>query len=388
MTPRVLIVGGGFAGLAAALALEKAGFKPRVFERYCEPTEVAAGVSLWGNAIRALSKLGLSRRVIDAGDIITTATLLTWRGRTISTCDIGEADRKLGYPSIVIHRQDLLRILHEALPPGVLTCNAAAVQVRQVPGAEGRVILHTSDGRHHVAPVLVGADGNRSLVRTQMVGREELRYSGYTCWRGVLELPTTRWPSGHAAEVWGRGQRFGITRLDSRRMYWWATRNAPPNGRDADPQRTLRACFKGWVDPIPDIIRQTDPRTILRTDIYDRPPTRRWGEGRVTTIGDAAHAPTPNLGQGACMVFEDAVVLAKWLGEAAAGRMEAAAARRAEARARSAPTAMVTKVSWRLGAVGQWTNPVLCALRDFATSLTPRFMFLQNHRSVVGFEAG
>jgi 2-polyprenyl-6-methoxyphenol hydroxylase-like FAD-dependent oxidoreductase len=108
--------------------------------------------------------------------------------------------------------------------------------------------------------------------------------------------------------------------------------------------------------------------------------------GRVTLIGDAAHAPTPNLGQGACMVLEDAVVLAKWLREGAAGRMEIPAALRAYENERYARTAMVTKVSWRLGAVGQWANPVVCAVRDFVTSLTPQFMFLQNHRSVVGFE--
>jgi len=335
-----------------------------------------------------LSKLGLARKVIEAGDIITVATLMSTRGKTISVCNVGEADRGLGYPSVVIDRRELLRILHEAIEPGVVTFNAACVRARQAEGPDGgRALLHTSDGHHHSGAALIGADGNRSIVRKETLGEEPLRYAGYTCWRGVLEYPTSKWPAGHAAEVWGRGQRFGITRLDSRRMYWWATKNAPAGGRDRDAHRELMEFYKGWVEPVPDLIRATDPATIIRTDIYDRRPSERWGVGRITLIGDAAHAPTPNLGQGAGMTIEDAVVLAKWLGEAEAGRMEVAAALRAYEQERYVRTAMVTNMSWRLGAVGQWTNPVMCALRDFVTGLTPRFMFLQSHRSVVGFEA-
>jgi 2-polyprenyl-6-methoxyphenol hydroxylase-like FAD-dependent oxidoreductase len=379
-----LIVGGGFAGLSAALALSRAGLDVSVFERHPRPTEVNAGVSLWGNAIRALSKLGLARAAIEAGDIITHATLMNWHGKTISTCNIGDADRALGYPSIVIHRQDLLEVLLSALDPGVMHYNAACVQSRHTPE---RVILHTSDGHDHTGSILIGADGNRSQVRANLYGSEPLRYSGYTCWRGVLNYPESKWPKGHAAEVWGRGQRFGITRIGKGRVYWWATKNALENQHDADTKRDVMHAYEGWVDPVPDLIKHTREGTIIRTDICDRPPTKRWGQGRVTLVGDAAHAPTPNLGQGACMVIEDAIVLAKYLAESAAGRLEVPAALRAYERDRYQRTAMVTNVSYRLGRVGQWTNPLLCAMRDFVTSLTPNFMFLQNHKSVVGYEA-
>ena len=382
-SPRALIVGGGFAGLAAAVALTRAGLSATVFESAPAPREVNAGVSLWGNAIRALGKLGLARRAIDAGDIITTATLLNSRGRVISRCDIADADRALGYPSIVIHRQALLDLLRSDLEPGTVRYNEPCETLHH---SKDRVTLHTTRA-HEVGEVLIGADGNRSRVRSILHGERPLRYSGYTCWRGVLEFPLDKWPSGHAAEVWGRGQRFGITRLDRQRVYWWATRNAPPNGRDADPRASLLHYYRNWTAPVPELLERTAPGAITRTDIVDLPPSREWGAGRVTLIGDAAHAPTPNLGQGACMVIEDAVVLAKHLAEFARGRMSPDAALRAYERDRYARTAMVTNVSWKLGRVGQWTNPLMCALRNLATSLVPRFMFMQNHRSVVGFEA-
>jgi 2-polyprenyl-6-methoxyphenol hydroxylase-like FAD-dependent oxidoreductase len=383
-SPRALIVGGGFAGLAAAVALTRAGLSASVFERASAAREVNAGVSLWGNAIRALAKLGLARHAIDAGDIITTATLMNARGRVISRCDIADADRALGYPSIVIHRQALLDLLLSALEPGTVRYGEPCETLHH---GRDRVTLHTTRG-HEVGDLLIGADGGRSRVRSVLFGERPLRYSGYTCWRGVLDYPLEGWPSGHAAEGWGRGQRFGITRLDRQRVYWWATRNAAPGGRDADARAELLRHYKGWAAPVPELLERTLPAAITRTDIVDLPPTRQWGVGRVTLIGDAAHAPTPNLGQGACMVIEDAVVLAKHLTEYARGRMAPDAALRAYERDRYARTAMVTNVSWRLGRVGQWTNPVMCALRNLATSLVPRFMFMQNHRSVVGFEAG
>ncbi len=380
---KALIVGGGIAGAAAATALRKEGLSVHVYERSSAPYEVDAGVSVWGNAIAALSKLNLARKAIERGDIIHTATLVNWHGKTISTHDVAAADKELGFPSIVIHRRELLDVLLSDLDEGIVRYDAP---VEAVHHDHLSARLHTARGRFDSGTVLIGADGERSTVRTIALGKEEPRYSGYTCWRAVLPFPESEWRSGQAVEVWGRGQRFGITRIGGGRVYWWATRNTDAGGQDADAKRELMHFFHGWFDTVTTLIRQTPDEAISRTDVYDRIPTRRWGVGRVTLAGDAAHAPTPNLGQGACMAIEDSIVLARYLADAARDRREPAEALRAYEHERFARTAMVTRQSWRLGQIGQWANPLVCAVRDLAAKLAPESIYRSGHRGIVGYQ--
>jgi 2-polyprenyl-6-methoxyphenol hydroxylase-like FAD-dependent oxidoreductase len=378
---RAIIIGGGIGGATAALALNRAGIETHVYEQSPAPAEVGAGISLWGNAVRALAQLGLADEVIAAGDVLTVGELRSWTGKVLSLMPVGEEDRSLGFPSVVIHRAELLDILLRRTPPGTVTFGAHCRGVRQ---HDNQVVVRFADSRSHYADVVIGADGVNSQVRAALLGSHPPRFSGYTCWRGVVEYPFVKWPSGHAAEVWGRGARFGITRVGRGRVYWWATRNARPGGRDGDVQKELLTYFKGWFEPVVDLLRSTPPRAIIRNDIIDRPPSTDWGMGRITLLGDAAHATTPNLGQGACMAVEDGVVLARHLARAHRGVVDAATALRAYEQERYPRTTMVTNVSWKLGRVGQWSNPIMCALRDFFAGLTPRFMFRQNHRQVVG----
>jgi 2-polyprenyl-6-methoxyphenol hydroxylase-like FAD-dependent oxidoreductase len=379
---RAIVIGGGIGGVTAALSMARAGIETRVYEQAPAPSEVGAGISLWGNAIRALSHIGIKDDVVAAGDILHVGELRTWKGRVISLMAVGEADRELGHPSVVIHRADLLDILVRHAPKGMITFGAHCAGVRQ---QDSEVVVRFTGGQSHYADTVVGADGINSQVRAAVLGSQPVRYSGYTCWRGVVEYPIEKWPSGHAAEVWGRGMRFGITRIGHGRVYWWATRNARPNGRDGDVHKELLSYFRGWWEPVTDLLRHTPPSQIIRSDINDRPPTHAWGKGRITLLGDAAHATTPNLGQGGCMAIEDGVILARHIARAHRGIVDVTSALRAYEEERYPRTTMVTNMSWKLGRVGQWSNPVMCALRDFFAGLTPQFMFRQNHRQVVGF---
>jgi 2-polyprenyl-6-methoxyphenol hydroxylase-like FAD-dependent oxidoreductase len=379
---RAIVIGGGIGGVTAALALARAGIETRVYEQAPAPAEVGAGISLWGNAIRALAHIGIKDQVVAAGNVLRVAELRTWKGRVISLMPVGEADRELGHPSVVIHRADLLNILVRAAPPGMIRFGAHCAGVRQ---HDSQVNVRFSDGKIHYADAVIGADGINSQVRAAVLGAQPVRYSGYTCWRGVVEYSFEKWPSGHAAEVWGRGMRFGITRIGGDRVYWWATRNARPNGRDGDVHKELLSYFRGWFEPVVDLLRHTPPSQIIRSDISDRPPSHAWGKERISLLGDAAHATTPNLGQGGCMAIEDGVILARHLARAHRGIVDVTTALRAYEEERYPRTTMVTNMSWKLGRVGQWSNPVMCALRNFFAGLTPQFMFRQNHRQVVGF---
>jgi 2-polyprenyl-6-methoxyphenol hydroxylase-like FAD-dependent oxidoreductase len=150
-------------------------------------------------------------------------------------------------------------------------------------------------------------------------------------------------------------------------VYWFATANVPPGGRDGRVQTELLKRFGGWHDPIRRLIEATPPQLIVRTDITDRPPVDRWSKGRVVLLGDAAHPMTPNLGQGGCQAIEDAVVLAEEL-QRASGVTEAVQAyeRRRVARANA-----TVRASWSMGRLAQWENLVACAFRTLLMRATP-----------------
>ena len=129
---------------------------------------------------------------------------------------------------------------------------------------------------------------------------------------------------------------------------------------EAGHQAEVLEWFREWHAPIPEVIKATESSAILRNDIVDRKPVKRWGQDRVTLLGDAAHPTTPNLGQGACQAMEDAVVLASCLRTAS----DVPAALRSYEAMRMARTANITNQSWRIGKICQWENPLACWLRN------------------------
>jgi 2-polyprenyl-6-methoxyphenol hydroxylase-like FAD-dependent oxidoreductase len=230
------------------------------------------------------------------------------------------------------------------------------------------VTAHFSNGKTRRAGLLIGADGIHSKVREKLFGYRALNYTGYTAWRGLAPAPAEPFESG---ETWGKGRRFGLVPLNGKTVYWFATDNRP-EGEANDParrQEELLGLFGGWHFPVKELIATTPAGDILRNDIYDLPPLEKWTVGRVTLLGDAAHAMTPNLGQGACQAIEDAVVLAGCLSRF----NEVTSALQRYEELRRARTTRVTRQARQVGTVGQLSNPALVWLRNrFARLLLPR----------------
>ncbi|MFO0847966.1 MAG: FAD-dependent monooxygenase [Gemmataceae bacterium] len=340
---RVLVIGGGIGGLAAALAVRQAGHTPAVFERAPDLREVGAGITLWTNAVKGLRRLDGWDAVQPHTTPLTRSELRTWDGRVISRADLGPLCDRLGAPTVGIHRADLQRGLAETLGADHLTLGAACVGFDQDAGG---VTARFADGRTEHGDLLIGADGLKSAVRVQLHGQEKPRYSGYTAWRGVAVIDRPEVPLGVTLLAMGKGSQFGYLPIGGGRTYWFATANVPEGQLDP-PGRTkaeLLARFADWYAPVPAVIDATPEPAILRNDIVDRPPVRGWGTGRVTLLGDAAHPTTPNLGQGGCMAIEDAVVLGRHLAAA-----DPAAGLRAYEAERYTRTATVTNSSRSLG---------------------------------------
>ncbi len=326
--------------------------------------EIGAGLTLWANGVQVLRHLGLDDSLAAVSARLTFFECWSWRGKRLGSMRLGSIERRVGAASLGIHRADLLRMLAGAVDRGSIHVQAHCDGFRV---EHGHVIAHFADGHEQQTDLLVGADGLYSVIREQLLGKAPPRYSGYTCWRGVAFFEDAHVSPGISSETWGRGRRFGMLPIGNGRVFWYATLNCPAGEQDRAGERkeNLLRLFGGWREPIGRLIEATDEGAILRNDLFDRRPVRHWGRSRVTLLGDAAHPPTPNLGQGACQALEDAFVLAECLAE----QREPVAALRAYEARRMKRSAAIIKQSALVGKIGQWEQPLLCSLRDGLTPL-------------------
>jgi 2-polyprenyl-6-methoxyphenol hydroxylase-like FAD-dependent oxidoreductase len=359
MSRRAIIIGAGIGGLCAAIALRKVGYTVQIFERAPEVTALPTGLALWSNAMWALSILGVGDEVLRLGSVIDITRSQTAEGEVMSDVHVGNIGKKLGVPTVCIHRVDLHQILVNAVGresiQTSMTCTGFVQDGRQV-------IALFENGTTVRGDLLVGADGYRSIVRRQQFPSEEARYSGYTCYRSVVSMVHRALPPGTALTALGHGSEFGLFPCGMGRVYWFATHNQPAAIKDSALGRKgdCLAAFAGFSEPFVQVLHATPESAIVRHDVYDRPPLPQWSSGRVTMLGDACHAMTPNLGQGACMAIEDAVVLARTLRD----EPDCERALHLYEQTRRARTALIATRSYYLGKILTLEDGVLSWFRD------------------------
>jgi 2-polyprenyl-6-methoxyphenol hydroxylase-like FAD-dependent oxidoreductase len=388
---KVLVIGAGIGGLAAAVALRQAGQTVDVFERVQALQEVGAGLTLWPNAVKALRTLGLDAFLAERGMPTAVGGIYTWQGHILTQTTTSEVERLGGAPVVAVHRAELhaaLLAALESLSVGQGEWPVQPVEVgahlERIEQDQQGVTAFFADGRRARGSVLIGADGLHSVVRQQLFGAAPPRYAGFTAWRAVI--PASPGFAAPAGEYCGRGQEFGIVPLSGQRIYWFATRTVPEGQRDTDTlptaaerKQALLEHFQRWYPAIPALIQATPEDAVLRNDVYDRPPLAACSHGRVTILGDAAHPMTPNLGQGACQALEDAVALAASL-QAAAPAESAECIRHAlqsyqAARLPHANQAVTS--SHQLGTLIQCPNRLTCWTRNLVIRLLPESLRLK-----------
>lgn len=339
--------------------------------------EVGAGMMLWPNATRVLRHLGLLENVIERSGSSTNFLVRASSGKVLMDIALGEFD----VPAICTRRADLLAVLLAALPPEQVRLGHEFHHLEQ---SQNRVRVHFANGRVTDHDAVIGADGIRSRVRQGLFGVSDPIYRGYVVWRGVARYDGSAIGPGANSETWGAGKRFGILDIGHGRFTWYATLNVAADHLDAAGGRKLEIqnAFAGWHDPIGDLIEAAEDSEILKNGAYDNVPLRRWGNGLVTLLGDAAHPCTPNLGQGGCMALEDAMVLANCIDQE---RSLEGALRRYESLRRSR-TRHIQKRSLLMGHIGQWENRLVVGGRRVVTKLLPARLFERNLRRVYDYE--
>lgn len=392
----VLVIGGGIAGLTAALLLHARGVPVRVFERCAEPKEVGAGLLVAANALKVYRRVGVERDLVAAGALIRRGGLRLPSGLTLSEVDVGQLGEDVGAVSLGMHRGVFHRVLLDAVPPELLVLGEELVRYEQ---ANGRITAHFASGRTATGSLLIGADGIHSVVRRQLDGPAWVppRDVGESCWRGLA--PADCVPSDHPihhsfTETWGDSVRVGLIPLGNGILSWhvyfrpW-TELDPAEGagpRSEERQAELRAAFlrvlAEWHDPIPRIVQAGDFDGLLRTENRDRPPTDRWSDGLAVLLGDSLHPITPNIGQGAALAIESAAVLA-------AACAQERTAEQAIARYRARRALRVRAVSQLSHAVGNWASTGSRAMRwmrNLGTRATPQWLAVASSKAIYGYD--
>jgi 2-polyprenyl-6-methoxyphenol hydroxylase-like FAD-dependent oxidoreductase len=357
------ILGGGIGGLTLAIALQRKNINVTVYEAAPQWKPVGAGLGLAGNAVKAFREIGIDQDVLREGKVLKKVVIRSKGGKALMSTDSEAVSKRFGVVNnFTIHRADLHNVLISKLQPGTVQLDKACVDFTQ---SDDGVIINFKDGTVAKADYMIAADGIHSVARKKLLSHVKTRYAGYTCWRGVTDdLPPGLDPD-ETSETWGQGARVGIVPLTRDRVYWFLCVNAGQNDpmmRSLTPMDLL-SFVRDFHAPIPELIKRTTK--VIWNDIIDIEPIGQFAFDRVVLMGDAAHATTPNMGQGACMAIEDAAVLSNLI------ESDEEAAFRIFEEKRIRRTTKIVNDSWQIGKMAQWENPVLTSLRNAALSLMP-----------------
>lgn len=345
MKESITIIGAGIGGLTMALTLKQKGYAARVYESAPEIKPVGAGILMANNAMQVFKKLGIQHSIEAAGHRISTLDITNEKLSSLSAINLQKFEHRYGVYNVAIHRADLQRILAKAIGFENIELSKRLVSIKQ----EKDCKLVFEDGSVIRSPVVIAADGIRSAIRNQLFDKSEIRNTGQVCWRGVCDMELPEQYLHEGIEAWGKGIRFGFVRISSRQLYWFAV--AKERSVKSEPDDLL-LLFKDFHPLVQNMIVATSKENIYFSSITDLKPVHQWHKGNVCLIGDAAHATTPNLGQGACQAVEDAYAIGQLLDPNKTFDNVFAAYQ--ELRIKKAHA--IVNNSWRIGEMAHWEN--------------------------------
>lgn len=315
---KIAILGGGVAGVSSAIALKQKGFDVSIYERDEFPSNIGAGIVVWPNAAYVLEQLGVLSEIEAVSGRPTRMRRLSNANEDLGAIDIEKINNHMGYPSLSILRSDFQNILISKLEAIGVAIQYAHAVTNVETSNPSQAEVRFQNGSKITADVLIGADGRMASYARQYVhGDNAPIYQGFINWVGVYESEEESFQEITVADYWGVGERFGIVPVTKHKAYWAgdvACADIGPRNQD-EYKAELGSIFSDWPQPVRTMIDHTPIERINKVYVHDHDPIQTWHKHNLIVIGDAAHAPLPTSGQGACQALEDAWHLANCLND-------------------------------------------------------------------------
>lgn len=356
----ISIIGAGIGGLTMGLIMKQKEIPFVLYESTAKIKPVGAGIVMANNAMQIFRKAGIHQKIENAGQKVTTMKITDERLRSISTIQLSGYESKYGVHNVAIHRANLQNILAQEIGPENIQLSKRLSSITK----EEQYVLCFEDGTSALSESIIAADGIRSTVRNQLFHTGTIRDTKQICWRGVCSGKLTEKYHHEAYEAWGKGKRFGFVKINEEQIYWYAVVNS---SLIQSENTALTDIFGEFHSDITDFIAQTPVSSVYQSPIIDLKPVSQWVSGNACLIGDAAHATTPNMGQGACQAIEDAYVLGELLGKGLS--IKDSFIQYQQMRLKKAHT--IVNNSWMLGKIAHLENSIGVKIRNTLMKITP-----------------
>lgn len=368
----ISIIGAGIGGLALGNILKQHQFDCTVYESAPEIKPVGAGIMMAVNAMQIFDRLGLKEKIENAGNKVHGISITDESLKPITKTSILALEKKYNSCNVAIHRAELQKILAENIGYEYIRLNHSLNKIEK----KNDYSLHFENGIHAESKIVFGADGIKSKIRDQILGTGNIRNAGQKCWRGLTEFDLPEAFNHEAIEIWGKGKRFGFVKISDTKLYWYALVN------ERQHKRYLKLCdyFEDFHPLVLNILEATLDENIILNDIIDLSPIHSWHADNLCLIGDAAHATTPNMGQGACQAIEDAYVIGQLLEK----NQDFNAVFEEFQKIRRKKVNSIVNTSWKIGKISQWEKGN--SMRNFLMRLIPESMNQKLAEKVIRLE--
>ncbi|MCL1675517.1 FAD-dependent monooxygenase [Elizabethkingia meningoseptica] len=357
----VAIIGAGIGGLTTALALKRRNIPFRVYEAAEELKPVGTGIILGINAMQVYHQLQIENKILQIGKKIDSINVTDFKLIPITETLLLPFEQKYGHRSVAIHRADLHHILINEVGEENIILNSRLSNAVQLNNNDYELTFENNKKAIH--PFVIGADGIHSKIRQTFFPGTRLRDAEQICFRGVTSFNLPPLYKNELIEGWGKGKRFGFVEISEGTVYWYFLVNNALYKKQSD----LNLYLKDAPDFIRQMILSTPEEKWFTANLHDLQPITEWQKDRIILLGDAAHATTPNMGQGACQAIEDAYVLFRLL-----EKNNPEDAFKNYPLIRCGKAHHVVNTSWKIGKIAQLENKLLIYLRNIMLRSTPK----------------
>ena len=317
----IAIIGAGIGGMTAAVTLAKKGVKVSIFEQAPELSEVGAGLTITPNATKGLMYLGLEKQMKEVGMAHKQQGVRHFEtGEMIVPLERGEKMlEKYGAYQFQAHRADVHNVLIDELKlhnSNTIYTNHELIDLNE---KNNSVELVFSNNETHEVDFVIGADGNRSVVRKIILGDDDPQFAGYVAWRGLVPVELLGEDDfdecGSSAFI-APGRVFARYLVRNGELYNYVAFLATDEWAEegwAIPSKVdiVMDIFSDYNQQVKNIIAATPAKDLFKWGIFAREPVSKWSTKNITLLGDAAHPLEPFMGQGASLAIEDGVVLGR-----------------------------------------------------------------------------